>query len=65
LLRDARLAAQLTQRELGTRLGVTQQAVAQAERWSANPTVAFIASWARACGARAEVSLKPVPARER
>ena len=58
LLRDARLGAGLTQRELGARLGVTQQAVAQAERWSANPTVAFIASWARRMDARYDASTR-------
>jgi hypothetical protein len=50
MLRLAREEAGLTQRALASVLGVTQQAVAQAERWSANPTVAFIERWAEACG---------------
>ena len=50
LLRMARERARLSQRALAERLGVTQQAVAQAERWDANPTVAFLRRWARACG---------------
>ncbi|MBW3661070.1 MAG: helix-turn-helix domain-containing protein [Gemmatimonadetes bacterium] len=52
LLRLVREDAGLTQAELGERLGVTQQAVAQAERWDANPTVALMRRWAVACGAR-------------
>jgi DNA-binding XRE family transcriptional regulator len=57
LLRDAREAAGLTQRELAGLLGSTQQAVAQAERWTANPTVGFVQRWAKACGARLEIAL--------
>jgi len=59
LLRDAREAAGLTQRELADLLGSTQQAVAQAERWTANPTVAFVQRWASACGAHLELALVP------
>ena len=51
LLRGVRERAGLTQKELGLRLGITQQAVAQAERWDANPTVDLIRRWAAACGA--------------
>jgi DNA-binding XRE family transcriptional regulator len=57
LLRVAREAARLRQADLAARLGITQQAVAQAERWSANPTVAFMRRWAAACGASLEVTL--------
>jgi DNA-binding XRE family transcriptional regulator len=57
LLRNAREAAGLTQRELAGLLGGTQQAVAQAERWTANPTVAFVQRWATACGAHLEIAL--------
>ena len=51
LLRQARQEASLTQRDLGRRLGVSQQAVAQAEQWHANPTVEFMRRWAAACDA--------------
>ncbi|HUP19642.1 MAG TPA: helix-turn-helix transcriptional regulator [Gemmatimonadota bacterium] len=60
LLRLAREAADLTQAELGERLGVSQQAVAQAERWDANPTASYMDRWARACGARLEIRFEPV-----
>ena len=52
LLREAREQAGLTQKILGQKLGVSQQAVAQAERWSANPTVEFMRRWADACSSR-------------
>lgn len=55
LLRLARERTGLTQTGLGERLGVSQQAVAQAERWDANPTVALMRRWAAACGARLEM----------
>ncbi len=48
-LRHAREEAGITQAELAQKLGVTQQAVAQAERWDSNPTIAFIKRWADAC----------------
>jgi DNA-binding XRE family transcriptional regulator len=57
LLRIAREEAGLTQRELAGRLGVSQQAVAQAERWDSNPTVELIRRWAAACGATASIRL--------
>ncbi|MDD5564338.1 MAG: helix-turn-helix transcriptional regulator [Thermoanaerobaculaceae bacterium] len=59
LLRALRAEASLTQRELAARLGVSQQAVAQAERWSGNPTVSFMRGWADACGAALELSFAP------
>jgi len=52
LLRLAREEASLTQAELGRELDCSQQAVAQAERWMSNPTLAFIRRWQEACGAR-------------
>lgn len=55
LLRLAREDAGLTQAELGERLGISQQAVADAERWGANPTAASMRRWAQACGARLEI----------
>lgn len=57
LMRSARQAAGLTQRELAERLRCSQQAVAQAERWESNPTVDFLRRWAHACGAKLEISL--------
>ncbi len=50
LLRATREGAGLTQSQLAAVLGISQQAVAQAERWEANPTFAFARAWARACG---------------
>lgn len=50
LLREARLDADLTQAALADKLGVTQQAVAQAERWDSNPTVSLLRAWAEALG---------------
>ncbi|MGV8039169.1 MAG: helix-turn-helix domain-containing protein [Thermoanaerobaculaceae bacterium] len=50
LLRQAREGAGLTQRELAARLGVTQQAIAQAERWDANPCLDLLRRWAAATG---------------
>lgn len=56
LLREVREEAGLSQAELGARMGVSQQAVAQAERWDANPTVELIRRWATAC--RRTISLR-------
>jgi len=50
LLRTVREEAGLSQAALGARLGITQQAVARAERWDANPTVELMRRWAVACG---------------
>jgi len=57
LLRVVREKAGLTQAQLAHSLGVTQQAVAQAERWESNPTIAFIERWAEACNHRLEIKL--------
>ncbi|HVS04487.1 MAG TPA: helix-turn-helix transcriptional regulator [Thermoanaerobaculia bacterium] len=57
LLRQAREAAGLTQADLAGRLGCSQQAVAQAERWGGNPTFAFATAWAEATGHRFEPRL--------
>jgi DNA-binding XRE family transcriptional regulator len=59
LLRDARERAGLTQAALAGRLGTSQQAVAAAERWDANPTVAFLRRWARACGQDVDLVFSP------
>ena len=49
LLRQAREEAFLTQSELAMRLGISQPAVAQIERWTSNPTVATMRRWLGAC----------------
>jgi DNA-binding XRE family transcriptional regulator len=58
LLRAARESAGLTQVELASRLGVSQQAVAQAERPNANPTVGLLAAWSRALGVGLRIELE-------
>lgn len=58
LLRAAREVAGLTQAELAERLRVTQQSVAQAERWESNPTVRFMREWAAAAGKVLLLSLR-------
>ena len=63
-LRLAREDAGLTQAGLADRLGISQQAVAQAERWSANPTVEQIRRWAEACGLTFRMVLEPAPLSE-
>jgi DNA-binding XRE family transcriptional regulator len=57
LLRLSRERADLTQEELASRLGTSQQAVAQAERWNSNPTIDFMRQWARACDAVLRLSV--------
>src|SRR5262244_3345095 len=59
LLRLAREEAGLTQGDLAKRLECTQQAVAQAERWEANPTVEFLRHWAEQCGYSIELRVTP------
>lgn len=58
LLRQARLDAGLTQRELGDRLGITQQAISCAERWESNPTIGLMRCWIAACDQRLELTLR-------
>ncbi len=57
-LRAAREAKDLSQAELASRLGCSQQAVSQAERWSSNPTMDFVQRWAKALGVELEVALR-------
>ena len=52
LLRMARVDSGLTQSDLANRLGVSQQAVSQSERWGSNPTVDLMRRWLEACGRR-------------
>jgi DNA-binding XRE family transcriptional regulator len=67
LLRLVREEAGLTQAALAGRLGVTQQAVAQAERWTSNPTLGLLRQWLGACGFEFRLEVKsgagddPVP----
>lgn len=58
LLRLARERSGLTQQSLAERLECAQQAIAQAERWESNPTVAFVRRWAAACGAKIRIELE-------
>ena len=58
LLRSAREEAEVTQREMGRKLGCSQQAVAQAERWVSNPTIRFVRDWAQALGRDLDISIK-------
>jgi DNA-binding XRE family transcriptional regulator len=58
LLKEARENAGLTQADFAARLGITQQAVSQAERWDANPTIAFMRRWAEGCGVELEIRLE-------
>lgn len=48
VLRLAREKAGLTQEAMAGKLGCSQQAIAQAERWDANPTVRFLREWEKA-----------------
>ena len=57
LLREARETAGLTQGRLAARLGRTQQAIAQVERFTSNPTMEFVHEWARALGRNAVLEL--------
>lgn len=57
LMRLARERAGFTQTDLGRRLGCSQQAIAQAERWESNPTVEFIRKWADACKTKAQIKI--------
>lgn len=59
LLRIAREEAKLTQTRLAELLGITQQAVARAEKWGSNPTVGLMERWARACGRQLEILWVP------
>ena len=50
LLREARERCGFTQGRLAARLECSQQAIAQAERFTSNPTTEFFREWARALG---------------
>ena len=57
LLREARESAGLSQAELAMRLGRSQQAISQAERWGSNPTVALLIEWAEAVGRKLRLEM--------
>lgn len=57
LFRLAREQAGFTQQELARRLGCSQQAIAQAERWNSNPSVDFMRRWAAKCGQKLEIRI--------
>ena len=58
LLKEARLNAGLTQKQLATRLGISQAAVAQLEGSSANPTIATLERALRATNHELELRLR-------
>jgi DNA-binding XRE family transcriptional regulator len=57
MLRLAREKEGLTQKQLANELEITQQAVAQAERWTSNPSINFMKRWSVACGMRMKVEI--------
>jgi transcriptional regulator with XRE-family HTH domain len=59
VVREARLAARLTQAELAVRLGTTQSAVARLEAPGANPTVETLQRALEAAGRRLELVSAP------
>lgn len=54
-IREARLAAGLTQTQLAERLGVTQSAISKLEREGSNPTVDTVDRALRATGHRLQI----------
>jgi transcriptional regulator with XRE-family HTH domain len=62
LLRAARRAASLSQRELAGRIGTSQSAVARLEQGEANPTLETLRRWAAATGHELRVTLEPLRA---
>jgi transcriptional regulator with XRE-family HTH domain len=62
LVRTARQASGLTQKELARRLGTTQTAVARLERARSNPTFATLERALNATGHRLEITVEPVQA---
>lgn len=57
-LRGVREAARLSQATVATKMGCTQQAVAQAERRNSNPTLRYMTRFARACGRRLRIEFR-------
>lgn len=59
VVREARRAGYLTQRELAERIGTSQSAIALLERGGGNPTVETLAKCAAAAGFTLQVTLVP------
>ena len=59
LVREARRRAGLTQRELGTRVGTTQSAIARIESGDSAPSFERVVQLVRACGF--DLSVRVVP----
>ena len=57
VLRQAREDAGLTQEMLADLLGITQQAVSRAEKWTSNPTIGLMRRWLAVCGQRLKLAL--------
>lgn len=57
LLRLAREEGGLSQSQLAQRMGRSQQAISQAERWGSNPTVGLLREWAEATGKELRLEL--------
>ena len=60
LVRDARLRAGLTQRELAAKAGVEQPVIARIERAGSNPTLQTLTWIVRAAGFRVRMILEPM-----
>ena len=59
-LRQEREARGLTQADVGTRIGLTRQAIAASEIGRTSPGLDTLARWAEAVGCRLEVRLVPL-----
>lgn len=61
LVRDARLAAGLSQRALARRAGTSQPAIARYERGVATPSLETLQRLVAACGQRLRLSTEAIP----
>lgn len=59
MIREARRAAGLTQRELARRMGTTQSSVSQLESARANPRVSTLERALRTCGRELTATTRP------
>jgi transcriptional regulator with XRE-family HTH domain len=60
MIAQARRDAGLTQAQLAQRLGISQPAVAQLERFASNPRIATLERALRAAGAQLVIDARPV-----